>query len=426
MSYLVIILIFIFLVVAHELGHFFAARAVGIRVTKFYLFFPPALFRHRRGDVEYGIGAIPLGGFVKMPGMFEPVPEEIADRLTYELERATADAEAFQWKVECRQLIERVRSAETGELSDRLGDLADFLEQEYAGGNVSAPSVTRLQLRVSDSLDDLHEQAYWRTPLWKRMVTIFAGPAVNIALAIAVAAIFFAWFVPNHEIDWRIATVVKNSPAAEAGLHKNDRILRVNGQEFSQDMSKVIAMIDDTRGKPVTLTVRGSGDVAVGTERTVRLVPRKIEGKKLVGIVYEPFEGRRVSTGMGIVDGVQHSVHISKAATVSIVSHLSRLYKKEQRDQLGTVVGVVKVAPQTTETWVEILERIVIISLSLGVFNLLPILPLDGGHLTFGFIEFLRRGRPLPRDIFERASMAGLVAMLMLFMVGLKNDLTLL
>ena len=74
LPYVIAVLGLILLVVLHELGHFLAARAVGIRATKFYVFFPPALFKRKVGDVEYGIGAIPAGGFVKLPGMFEPVP----------------------------------------------------------------------------------------------------------------------------------------------------------------------------------------------------------------------------------------------------------------------------------------------------------------------------------------------------------------
>src|SRR4051812_7418360 len=97
MPFIEVIAALIVLVVLHELGHFLAARAVGIRATKFYIFFPPALFKRTIGGVEYGIGAIPAGGFVKLPGMFEPNAGDIAERIRVEFDDAlplVSDADA--------------------------------------------------------------------------------------------------------------------------------------------------------------------------------------------------------------------------------------------------------------------------------------------------------------------------------------------
>jgi regulator of sigma E protease len=96
------------------------------------------------------------------------------------------------------------------------------------------------------------------------------------------------------------------------------------------------------------------------------------------------------------------------------------VFVEQRYREVSSVVGIVKIAPKYEREGV-LIHYIAVISLAIAIYNLLPLLPLDGGHLLFGFVEWLRRGRPAPRDVFERMSMVGLALMLSLFFVGLRN-----
>ena len=152
MSYVLAAAGFAALIILHELGHFTAAKAVGMRVERFYLFFPPAIAKFRRGETEYGVGAIPLGGFVKISGMNpdEELPPEVAHR------------------------------------------------------------------------------AYYRQPVWKRIVTIAAGPAVNLLIAFV---LLFALAFGARQIEDTVGEIVAGSPAA-THLQPGDRILAVDGRSY--------------------------------------------------------------------------------------------------------------------------------------------------------------------------------------------------
>src|SRR4051812_13531902 len=129
MGSLAVVFALIVIVVIHEAGHFLIARAVGIRATKFFVFFPPALFTVRRGEVEYGIGSIPLGGFVKLPGMFRPVPTEVADRLAPETRELAAALVHERPRVEVLEALDAVgNAADADALTGPLRRLSTALE----------------------------------------------------------------------------------------------------------------------------------------------------------------------------------------------------------------------------------------------------------------------------------------------------------
>src|SRR5262245_56644545 len=154
MSWLIVFLGFCLLIMLHEAGHFFAAKATGMRVEKFFLFFGPKLVSVKRGESEYGIAAIPLGGYVKISGMNpeEELPPEVAHR------------------------------------------------------------------------------AYYRQPVWKRIVVTGAGPAVNIVLAFAIFFVVYLAFA--QQPTQRVGAVIPKTPAASV-LRPGDRILAVDGHSYS-------------------------------------------------------------------------------------------------------------------------------------------------------------------------------------------------
>jgi regulator of sigma E protease len=343
MSFLLAFLGFALLIILHEAGHFAAAKAVGMRVERFSLFFPPLIARKKLGETEYAIGAIPLGGYVKITGMnpAEDIPPVIAHR------------------------------------------------------------------------------AYYRQPVWKRIVVIAAGPAVNIVLAFLILWVLI-WANGIGEPTTRIEQI--NAPPARGALAPGDRIVAVDG--VRGDIERLKAQIASHRcaepvdgcqaRTPAVITVARDGE-----ERTVRLKPIFDEDTDdmLVG-----FGVGSVPRAVGPVDAAGRSVSELWFFTTKTVETIAGVFEADKREDISGVVGSYEVTRQTIELSVErAMFLLAIISLSLGVINLFPFLPLDGGHIFWAVAEKVR-GRAIPFSVMERAGFVGFVLVIALFMIGLTND----
>jgi regulator of sigma E protease len=432
-SSLFIVASLIVLVVVHELGHFLAARAVGVRATKFYVFFPPALWKRKIGDVEYGIGAIPAGGFVKLPGMFEPQAKETAQRVRWELE-AIGDFRGSDAELTVDAALRQIDAATSpDELVDPLEDVhAAIVSRRIARDEAIDAATARREdkslERIAGILDDCHPKAYWRASLWRRMVVIFAGPFVNLVVAFVLLSVFYWGFIPKQQTDGplHVASVQAGSPAADAGLTSKSAITKWNGAVAGIDTQQLERRIVDSIGKPVRVTWTNPG----AAEQSATVQPAVLdegEGARIgVLLTDEGFldiatkvVGHRTTDP---VTGMHASLREMRAVTWGNLTRLPQVFfRTEVRKEVGSVVGIVQVADQFDKAG-QTLRYVGLISLILAVMNLLPLLPLDGGHLLFGIIEFLRR-KPLPRMAFERYSMVGLALVLTLFVIGLNNDI---
>src|SRR5262245_33712554 len=157
------------LILFHEAGHFFVARAVGMNPRKFYLGFPPALVKMKRKGIEYGIGAIPLGGYVKIPGMHRPAASDVEVQLGQALKE---DPKLFP-------KVARVeRALEAGDLAEARSLLPE-LESALAEAELSPAAARAAERCLNELRDALSDDAYWRAPTWKRVAVIFAGPGTN-------------------------------------------------------------------------------------------------------------------------------------------------------------------------------------------------------------------------------------------------------
>lgn len=345
MSFLLAFLAFSALIILHEAGHFVAAKAVGMRVERFYLFFPPKLFGIKRGETEYGIGAIPLGGFVKITGMNpdEELPPEVAPR------------------------------------------------------------------------------GYYHQPVWKRIVVIGAGPAVNLIIAF-VLLFFLAFGVqePSQSVD----QIQSGTPAA-GKLEPGDKLISVDGVGGGQEaIANQINSHECAAAKPK--------DGCRAAEPATVVVERDGERKTLeITPVYDAKEKRnRLGFAFGLQPlnpGPTEAARISGDymwfVTSETVSSLSQLYKTEKREELSGVAGSYEVTRQAIDVgWRQALTLIALISLSLGVINLFPFLPLDGGHIFWSIVEKVR-GKPVPFAIMERAGFIGFALVIGLFLIGLTNDI---
>jgi regulator of sigma E protease len=340
------------LVVLHEAGHFFAAKATGMRVEKFFLFFGPKIFSLKKGETEYGVAAIPLGGYVKITGMNaeEDVPPEALDR------------------------------------------------------------------------------AYYRQPVWKRIVVIGAGPAVNIVLGFAI--LFVVALTSASVPSQAVKEVVPKTPAAGV-LERGDTILAVDGHRYPGLDSE--ARIDRFRNEigthrctgeqkdgctaatPVTLTIKRNGKIE---QVSVKPEYSAAEKQTLVGF---SFDSRPVAIGVGTA--ISRAGNFGWLVVTETTKRFARIFDPEERKEISGIVGVSDVGHQTVELGAAAaLTFLALISLSLGLINLFPFLPLDGGHIFWSLVEKVR-GRPVSLRVMELASVVGLILVAMLVVIGLTNDI---
>jgi regulator of sigma E protease len=387
-----------FLILIHEAGHFFTALAVKMRPRRFYIFFPPAIVKWKRKGIEYGIGAIPLGGYVKIPGMHKPAGADLEGQFGPAVDEAPWLAAHLE-PVTSALDDDRLPDARTG-----LGDLRAAVERS----DLSAPARKSAERGLTDTDDAVADDAYWRAPVWKRVTVIAAGPLTNLVFAVILLAVVFMLGVPS-KVDRTIATVDPGTPAAEI-VRAGDTIVAINGQPVEGD--QISEKIRASNGDPVSVTVERGGK-----ELTVQARPRLIEGAYrlgfTLGVIYESY---------GPWDALKLAGERTWEATSAIGASLGRIVTGEGRKEVASPVGIVQASSQTLEAgFREYLGILALISLSLALLNLLPLLPLDGGHIAFSLAEGIR-GRAIPRAAYERASAIGILIVLFLFFIGLTND----
>jgi regulator of sigma E protease len=335
---------FALLIILHEFGHFVAAKLTGMRVERFGLFFPPFLVKLRRGETEYGIGAIPLGGFVKITGMNpeEKLPPEVASR------------------------------------------------------------------------------AYYHQPVWKRVVVIAAGPLMNVLIAFL---LLFGLAFDAREPNESIAGTIPGSPAARV-LQPGDRLLSVDGRTGEQTALRDAISSHRCPGRqregclaatPVTLRVEREGRIV-----TLRARPRYDPAARRTLLGFQ-FGSRPINPG--VLEAARISGDLMWFITSETVKVIVQIFKPEQREQISSVVGGYEVTRQGfSEDARRALTILAVISLSLALINMFPFLPLDGGHVFWSLVEKFR-GRRVSFGVMERASAIGFVLIVMVFLIGLTNDI---
>ena len=402
MTWVVVIFGLALLVFLHELGHFTVARLVGMKPRAFYIGFPPALAKVKRKGIEYGIGTIPLGGYVRIPGMHRPAARDFQALMSSALQEEPALVPAAQ--AVRRQLddedFEAARAA--------LPALTAALEQAQL-----TPAALRSAERAMRDVDEgTGPDAYWRQPTWKRVVVIAAGPGMNVLVAFVIFFAVYATGAPSQIPSTEVALVEGNTPAAAAGLHAGDRVVAVDGIHATS-FARVSELIRASHGRPITVTVVRSGQtVTLGPRRTT-----KTQGRWIWGFVPA---SRLVSHPVGA--SARLAIGDCWRVVTGTVSAFGGLVHSRQRAQLSGPVGIVRASAQALQlgtSWY--LDLLGLISMSLALFNFLPLLPLDGGHILFSIIEGVRR-RAVPREIYERASFFGMALVLLIFVIAFNND----
>ncbi|MGI9082150.1 MAG: M50 family metallopeptidase [Thermoleophilaceae bacterium] len=351
MSWFLAFVGFALLIILHEAGHFAAAKAVGMRVEKFSLFFPPTILSKKVGETEYAIGAIPAGGYVKISGMN---PDE-------------------------------------------------------------------------DLPDEVRTRAYYAQPVWKRVVVIFAGPAVNLVLALLLLFVFF-WAIGAPQSSKSEVGVIEKGYPAEGRLKPGDRLLSVDGKSGKPEVLQRQIRSHDCAGRP-TPRCRAAEPATVVVQRdgrrlTFDLTP--IYDAKALG-------GARTRLGFGFAEGPRVTLPFGEAASTSVdrfwfitkqtFSLPARLFDAEKRKEVSGIVGSYEYTRQTIlSDLADVVAILAIISLSLAIINLFPFLPLDGGHIFWAIVEKVR-GKPIAFSVMERAGVIGFLLLIPLFLLGLTNDI---
>jgi regulator of sigma E protease len=375
------------LVMIHEAGHFIAARAVGMTPRKFYIGFGPAIAKTTRGGVEYGIGSIPLGGYVKIPGMNRPSPGDLGKLLPPD--------EAKKHEAELQAVDAAIERADY----DRAHELLLELKPELGE--------TRAWQELEGSLA---RDAYWRAATWRRLTAIFAGPAVNLVFAILLfTALFLVSVTRQTNIIGKVAT---GTPAAAAHIQTGDRVLAVAGQKVAP--KDIPAHIRATNGRPFSLLIDRHGKRVV-----VPLQAEKVQGAYRIGIAIEARDG----PGESVPAAARDALHLTWDVTAGTVTGLGQLATGSDTSHVSSSYGIVKASAAAWRAGLRTFLFVLgLISLALGLLNLLPVLPLDGGHIVMALVEKVR-GRTFAQGVYIRYSVVGLTLFAVLMYFGLRNDI---
>jgi regulator of sigma E protease len=376
-----------------------------MRPRRFYIFFPPALFKRTRNGIEYGIGAIPLGGYVKIPGMHRPAARD----LEAHVERALEEAPWLARDV--KPLKDDLDRERFDDARARVPTLRAALER----ADLSEPARRSADRGLTDVDDALSGDAYWRAPAWKRIAVIVAGPGTNLLFAIALLAVVFMLGVPDT-ITRRVAKVEEGMPAARI-LEEGDQVVAINGRSVAPE--QISQRIRASGGGPIRLTVLRDSERRTFTATPVQEeVPGLDEPVYRLGFSLEPTYKKHDP-----LEAIGLSADRTWLVTRVIFEALGRIVTGSGRDEVASPVGIVQASGEALDVGVrDYLGVLALISLSLALLNMLPLLPLDGGHIAFSLAEAVR-GRAIPREAYERVSAVGIVLVLLLFFIGLSNDI---
>jgi regulator of sigma E protease len=364
------------LIFVHEFGHFILAKLFNVKVEKFSLGFGPKLFGMQIGETEYLISAFPLGGYVKMFGE-GGVIEGSADK-------AAVDT----------QDTEKAYDEESGE---QLDDLPELTEAEKARSFAHKPPLARIAI-------------------------VMAGPVFNLVFAWLIFILLCMLGVPT--VTARIGEVIKDKPAARAGLLKDDVVTSINGKSIAQ-WDDISGMIAAAKGQPVNLSINRNGQNIQFTVIPEARVSKNLFGESVKGhaigiaaageIVLEksnPFQA--------IIKGSAQTWKVIDLTFMSLVKMVQRVVPM---DSVGGPIMIAKMAGETAKMGASsFLAFMALLSINLGVLNLLPVPVLDGGHLFFFFCELII-GRPVSQKVREYAQQVGLFLLLGLMVLAFYNDI---
>lgn len=421
------------LIVAHEWGHFFAARMCGMRVDEFALFFGKRLIRLGESKgTEYNIRSVPLGGYVRIAGMEmdekldTPVypkvnslqPGPVLNGLTSEM------IEGIDFSAVSPAVLHAVKDAVNSD-----GEISSFskvsLSSMLLDENRSPEDIKYLKAIVNVPPYIADPASFNQKPRWQRALVIFAGPLASVVFgAFLFMSIGFTFGLPSDNVTNQIEAIVSNEPAQKAGLKPGDRIVQINGVNIPNESgNQLVTIIKSSIGTPLHLTIlRGKSEFkTVATPiamPTQELVKGKMVIEKVGRLGFMP-QVDGTSTRVSVIQSIKAGWRMMSSIPTSIVSVVA---KHGIGDVVGGPVAIADAIHQQQSEGVAALMFIAAeLSVSLGVMNLLPIPILDGGHLMLISWEALRKKRLTSMELY-RAQIVGLSVIMTLVVLVMGHD----
>lgn len=407
---LLTILMFFLLVSLHEWGHYYFARRAGILVREFAIGFGPKLFSIKRGETRYTLRLLPIGGFVRMAGE-DPEIVEVQTGQTLAI-RVKDD---LVTRIYLDRLDERA-NVMRGEVKAIDLEKGLFITLDVDGDveNYSVHPAALVIARGRETQIAPLDRQFGHKPVSKRAIAIVAGPVMNFLLAFVLFALFYIMNgVPvDNPTKVIITEVVDNSAASQAGILEKDWVKTMNGQQIGADIDLFMKLINTSKGKPLEIVVERDG-----VEVPIKVIPDQKTGK--IG-VYPSGEYRKT----GPIETLSLAGNAMGDMTKQIFEGFRKLIFGEFKlDDLG---GPVKTTQFTVEVAKQGLDKLVfwaaILSLYLGIFNLLPIPALDGSRLLFLGLEAVR-GKPIDPNRESMVHFIGFAMLMLLMLVVTYNDI---
>lgn len=435
-------LVFGAMVIIHEFGHFVVARLFGVRVDVFSVGFGKRIWGVRRGSTDYRVSLIPLGGYVKMAGenLDEQVtgaPDEFMSKPKWQrfcvavagptMNILTAlaipmvsgmihyEMPAFLHQAPLVNAVEPGSAAERagiqpGDLIVRIGDEVNPTWQDVQDRVALNPDqVISLTVKRGDKTTSVTLQPSTRTISQEKIgdAGIFPDPGAN-------AKMYVSYVMPD-------------SPAGEAGLKPGDQIVAINDKVVEQDFNGKFALnqeIKGSNGQPVTMTI-----VREGQTLNVQATPRLIQGELRLGFNHQLRDVDRIITRLGPLEAFRYSLDTNVRTVRLTRDALAQVFsgRRSVRDTFTGPVGIFVMTGQAAEQGTgTVLELMALLSLNLGLINLLPIPVLDGGLIFMLALEGLLGlfGLPLTLQIKERMMKIGFVVIMLLMAFVIFNDIS--
>jgi regulator of sigma E protease len=414
------------LIFVHELGHFLMARRNGVRVLTFSLGFGPKILSFRRGDTEYCVSVIPLGGYVKMAG---ENPEDARTGASDEF-LSKSKWQRFQVLIMGPVMNLALAVVVMTFVLYQGADVPAFDSQPVIiGATAPETPAAKAGIKPGDRILALDGNP---TPTWEAFSLALltkADKVVRLTIERDGQQLDQPVHIGAHgkysepvfggapAIRATVGAILPNSPGEAAGLKRGDVIVAINGERTS-DPAKISERIKANEGKPVAVTVERNRQ-----EQTFQMTPVMIDGLVRVGISYSQI-GEFTTVKPTFVEAIGLSFQRNWQWASMIVDTLGGLFTRET--PVNQLMGPIAIAGLSGDAaalgWTSLFSLMAMISLNLGLLNLAPVPVLDGGHITILALEGLSR-RDFSMKVKEKMMLAGFVLLLMLMVTVIYNDL---